>query len=91
MPLFWLIVTPIAIIVAATTLVDLFRHRPGGWATVGWVVAVVILPLLGSVRYGATRRYSPDEAEDAYRAEIDLRRSQQSASTKYDPPPTRAP
>lgn len=91
MSLFWLIVAVIAIIVAAITLVDLFRHRRGGWATAGWALLVVILPLVGSVLYWATRQYSPEEAEEAYRAESDLRRSQQSAATKYDPPPTRAP
>jgi hypothetical protein len=74
MPLFWLIITSIAIVVAAITLVDLFRHRRGGWATAGWAVAVLILPLVGSIVYWATRRYSPEEAEEAYLAENDLRR-----------------
>jgi phospholipase D-like protein len=82
MPLFWLIVTPIAIVVAAITLVDVFRRPHGGWLKAGWVVAVVVLPILGSLIYWATRRYSPDEAEEAYLAEADMRR--ESAHRSYD-------
>jgi hypothetical protein len=82
MPLFWLIVTPIAIVVAVITLVDVLRRPYGGWLKAGWVLAVVILPIVGSLIYWATRRYSPEEADEAYLAEADMRR--ESANRFYD-------
>lgn len=82
MPLFWLILTPVAIIVAVITLIDVFRQRQGGWLKAAWTVAVVILPIVGSLIYWATRRYSSAEADEAYLAEADMRR--ESAHRSYD-------
>jgi hypothetical protein len=76
----WIIVGTIAIVVAAITLVDIFRHHLGAAATVGWSALVILLPLVGSVIYWARRRYTPAEAEEAYLAEADVRRG---ASNRY--------
>jgi ABC-type phosphate transport system permease subunit len=72
--LFWYLVAPIAIIIAAVTLVDIFRRHGGGWATAGWVLLVVILPFVGSLIYWVTRKASPQEVEAAYRSDRDLHR-----------------
>jgi hypothetical protein len=72
--LFWFLIAPIVILVAAFTLIDVFKYHRGGWATAGWVVLVVVLPLVGSVIYWVTRRATPPEVEAAYLADRELRR-----------------
>jgi hypothetical protein len=72
----WLVViiVPLLIVLAALTVVDVFRNVSGGMAIAGWVVLVVVLPVIGSLIYWLTRRGEPDAAEQAYLAQADLRR-----------------
>jgi Phospholipase_D-nuclease N-terminal len=61
---------------------DLFRdHEMSGWAKVGWLVAVVIFPILGSLVYliargGGTRgdRLFEDSAARAHRTRTEVER-----------------
>jgi hypothetical protein len=82
MTLFWAVVTPILVIVAVITIVDVFRRHLGGWPTAGWVILVVVLPFLGPVIYWATRKTSERDAEQAYLADADRRR--ELANRPYD-------
>ena len=91
MPLFWLIFTSVAIVVAAITLVDLFRHRRGGWLTAAWAVAVVIFPLIGSIVYWATRQYSSAEAGRPTARRATCGAARRSAPTTSDRPRPTAP
>jgi hypothetical protein len=71
--LFWIIVIPIVAVVVALTIYDIFRHHMGGWASAGWVLLVVILPLIGSIIWWAARKPLPGDVEAAYRAEAEVR------------------
>lgn len=73
MQLFWFLVTPIVILIAIFTLVDVFRRVNGGWAMAGWVALVVIVPIVGSLIYWFARPASPDELEQTFLAEQDRR------------------
>jgi type VI protein secretion system component VasK len=64
------------LIVWFMTLADLFRrHAYSGWALVGWIALIIILPFIGSVIYWAVRKPTGDEVEQARMAEADTRRS----------------
>lgn len=65
----------IAVIMAVITLVDVFRRHRGGWVTAGWVVAIIVLPFVGSIAYWVTRPSTPAEVEAAYLAERDVHRT----------------
>jgi hypothetical protein len=76
LPMTWfvVIVVPLLIVLAALTVVDVFRTVNGGLAVTGWVVLVVLLPVVGAFIYWVTRRGKPDDAEQAYLAQADIRR-----------------
>jgi hypothetical protein len=71
--LFWIIVIPIVAVVVALTIFDIFRHHLGGWASIGWVLLVVILPLIGSCIWWAARKPMPEEVDAAYLVDADVR------------------
>jgi hypothetical protein len=73
--LFWFVVAPIAIIIAAITLVDVFRAHHGGWTTAAWVLLIVVLPFVGSIIYWFVRKPPQSEVDAAYLAERDITRS----------------
>ena len=73
MTLFWIIIVPLLIVVAALTIADVFRHPYGGWAKAVWVLFIVLLPIIGSIAYWIARKPAEDELEQAYRAEAALR------------------
>ena len=64
--LFFFIYIPI-VILWVSVVIDLFsRPDLGGWAKVGWLAFVLILPLIGSLIYLGVR---PTEAEEITRAQ----------------------
>jgi uncharacterized membrane protein YbhN (UPF0104 family) len=65
----------LALVLAVVTIVDLVRHDHSGWATVGWIVLIVILPFIGSLAYWVARPASKREVEQAYLAEAEYRGS----------------
>jgi len=71
--LFWIIVIPIVAVVVAFSIFDIIRHHLGGWATTGWVLLVVVLPLVGSVIWWAARKPMAGDVEAAYLADADVR------------------
>jgi hypothetical protein len=77
-----LILGGVLLIVWTLTLVDIFRRHYSGWMTVGYIALIVILPFFGSAIYWAVRKPSREEAERAYLAQEDVRRS--AASRPFD-------
>lgn len=75
MPLLWIFVSCLVAVAAIITIVDVVRRHYSGWATAGWIVLAVILPLVGSVIYWAQRKPTRQEADEHYMAEMDLRRT----------------
>jgi hypothetical protein len=77
MGVLWLITIPFVIVLAVITIVDVFRHKHGAGAIAGWVLIVIVFPVVGAIVYWATRKPTDAdvEVEQAYRAEAD-RRSQ---------------
>lgn len=72
---FWVLVVSILIVLAALTLIDLFRRggRSGG-AMAAWTIFIVCLPVIGAFTYWVTRKPAENEAEQAYLAQTDLQR-----------------
>ena len=65
MSAFWTTLAIVAVIVAAITLVDLFRRRLDRKHMLAWVLIVVLLPLAGSVLYWILRRRETAAGEAA--------------------------
>jgi NADH:ubiquinone oxidoreductase subunit 6 (subunit J) len=83
MGLFWAFVAFFLAVIAIVTIVDAVNHRQAhsGWGLAGWIVLIVVLPLIGSIIYWATRRTSAAEVEQKRLADEDIRR--QAASTTH--------
>jgi hypothetical protein len=73
--LLWIIVLVLLAIVVVANIVDIFRRHLSTGATVGWIALILVLPFVGSLIYLALRKPSPDEGEQVYLAEADMRRS----------------
>lgn len=76
MGLLWIIVAGFLALIAIVTLIDLIRHASerSGLAVAGLAVAIIILPLIGSIIYWVTRTTSQDDVEAQRLAEADVRR-----------------
>ena len=55
-------------------VVDIVRSHRSGWTTAGWLLAVILLPVIGTLAYWITRK--PTEKE--------IRRAQQAAAEGPD-------
>jgi len=74
MGLLWWLLAIVVVMAVVFSAVDIFRRRLSVGATVGWLILIVVLPLIGSIIYWAVRKPTPDEFQHAYEAEADLRR-----------------
>lgn len=75
MTVLWIIGLTALAVIWGITIVDLFRRHYSGWATVAWLVLIVVLPFIGAVIYWGVRKPSRDEVEQQSLAEADLRRT----------------
>jgi hypothetical protein len=75
MSILWMILASLLAVVWVLSCVDIFRRHYSGWTTVGWLALIVLLPFVGAVIYWARRKPTGAEAEQAYLAEADYRRS----------------
>jgi hypothetical protein len=57
----WVFIVVPLIIVWALGIVDIVRRDLSGWAKAGWILIVVLLPLIGTLIYFLLRK--PTEAE----------------------------
>jgi hypothetical protein len=74
MGLLWWIVAIVVAFAVVLSAIDIFRRRLSAGATIGWLVLIVVLPLIGSIIYWAVRKPSAEEVEHAYEAQADMRR-----------------
>jgi hypothetical protein len=79
--LFWFITIPFVIALTVVTIVDIFRRKNGGGTIAAWVLLVVVLPVIGSIIYWATRKPTAADVEEAYLAEADTRSHNQRLPT----------
>jgi Phospholipase_D-nuclease N-terminal len=59
-----LIFAPIIMLWAAA-IVDIIRREYSGWATAGWLLFVIVLPIFGTLIYFIVRKPTKQEIADA--------------------------
>jgi uncharacterized membrane protein YhaH (DUF805 family) len=68
------IVTVVVVIIWVLSVADIIRRRMDAKHTAGWILLVVLLPVLGSLVYWAMRKPTEDELEATVGARADLQR-----------------
>ena len=63
-----LVATPI-ILLWGCALLDLIRGHHSGWAIVGWMVLILVLPIIGPMIYFALRKPTRHDVDEQYLAE----------------------
>ncbi len=77
----WAGLSLIVAVLVIVTIVDIVLRHYSFWATAGWIVLVLVLPLIGSILYFSLRRSPPEEVEEAYLAQSEaIRDARRSAS-----------
>jgi hypothetical protein len=71
----WIIGGIALAVIWVITIVDVFRRRYSGGATVGWIALIVLLPFVGALIYWAMRKPTASEVESQVLGEAELRRS----------------
>jgi hypothetical protein len=82
MTVFWIVGLSALAVIWAITIVDVFRRPYSAAATVGWLALIVLLPFIGALIYWGIRKPTPDEVEQEYLGEAELRRS--TAARNFD-------
>ena len=54
---------------------DLIQGQYHGWAIVGWMVVILVLPIIGPMIYFGVRNPSPHEIDEKYLADRELQRA----------------
>jgi amino acid transporter len=75
--IFWIIGFVVVAVIVIGTIVDVFRRHYSTKATLGWLLLVVILPVVGALIYWGTRKPTDHEVEEKYLGEADVRRSRE--------------
>ena len=75
-----LVATPFILLWGAA-IVDLIRGQHSGWSIVGWMVLILVLPIIGPLIYFAARKPTRDDVDQAYLAQRDLERSRSGRTT----------
>jgi hypothetical protein len=73
MGLLWTLVAVVVVIILVLTIVDIVRRDLGARRTSGWILIVVLLPILGSIIYWARRKPTADEIDKSVAADAELR------------------
>jgi uncharacterized membrane protein YhaH (DUF805 family) len=73
MGLLWTLVAVVVALIVILTIVDIVRRHLGGKATAGWILLVVLLPIVGSIIYWAMRKPSQEEIDQAVAGDAELR------------------
>jgi hypothetical protein len=73
MGLVWTLIGFVVVIIVVLTIVDIVRRHLGAKATSGWILLVVLLPIIGSIVYWAMRKPSQEEIDRAASADAELR------------------
>ncbi|MEP6952767.1 MAG: PLD nuclease N-terminal domain-containing protein [Solirubrobacteraceae bacterium] len=75
-----LVATPFILLWGAA-IVDLIGGQHSGWGIVGWMVVILVLPIVGPLIYFAARKPSRHDVDQAYLAQRDLERSRTGRTT----------
>jgi len=75
MTVFWIIGVTALAVIWAISIVDVFRRHFSAGTTVGWLALIVLLPFIGALIYWGVRKPTPDEVEQQYLGDAELRRS----------------
>jgi uncharacterized membrane protein YhaH (DUF805 family) len=73
MGLLWTLVGVVVLLIVILTIVDIVRRHLGAMATSGWILVVVLLPIIGSIIYWAMRKPSQEEIDQTVAADAELR------------------
>jgi hypothetical protein len=67
------IATPFIMLWGAAVL-DVIRRHYSGWSIVGWLLLILLVPVIGPLIYFATRDPSREDVEQTYLAQRDIQR-----------------
>ena len=73
--LFLILVATPFILLWGCALLDLIRGDHSGWAIVGWMVVILVIPIIGPMIYFAMRKPTRSEVDEKYLADRDLQRA----------------
>ena len=73
--LFLILVATPFILLWASAMWDLIKGQSSGWAIVGWMVLILVLPIIGPMIYFAVRKPSRQEIDGKYLADRELQRA----------------
>jgi hypothetical protein len=68
-----LVATPF-ILLWGCALWDLIRGHHSGWAIVGWMILILVLPIIGPMIYFGLRKPTQHDVEEKYLVERELQR-----------------
>ena len=69
-----LVATPF-VLLWGCALFDLIRGDHTGWAIVGWMVVILVIPIIGPMIYFALRKPTRSEVDEKYLADRELQRA----------------
>ena len=75
MTVLWITALCVLAVIWIISIVDVFRRHHSGAATAGWIALIVLLPVIGALIYWGVRKPTPQEVEQQYLGEAELRRS----------------
>ena len=70
-------------IIWVISIVDIVRHRTSAVHAMGWILLVVLFPVVGSIVYWVTRKPTAAELEATAGAEADLAHGQLRDRSRY--------
>jgi len=73
MGLVWPLILFVVVIIVVLTIIDIVRRHLGPGPTAGWILIVVLLPVIGAIVYWVMRKPSADEVEQSYAADAERR------------------
>jgi hypothetical protein len=73
--LFLILVATPFILLWGCALLDLIRGNHSGWAIVGWMVVILVIPIIGPMIYFALRKPTQHDVDEKYLADRELQRA----------------
>jgi hypothetical protein len=70
-----LAVTPFILLWGGAMIDLIFKHHYHGWAVVGWILLIFVLPIIGPMIYFASRKPTGAEIDQKYLADRELQRA----------------
>ena len=67
----WIFIIIPLVIIWALGVFDILRSHRSGWTTAGWLAAVILLPVIGSIVYWIVRKPTEKEIRRARQARVE--------------------